>query len=265
MSQIEPFIKAGWYKMFAPGEGDSFTRKQSRCFYKNEWKFFTDFYRLNDFAGINLYLDLLPESCANEFYRRFGAPQKETILPGFIGRSVFIPKSTGWRSQVDREAALELTYPHISDLDLMSNGSLSRLTQEERQVKLEKLSKINRHRGENHLAVIDLPKTWRWGFNAESTISLVLSQAQNLNLTFEIINPLPEQSVTLSINGTEVGEFSDLKLGDRLQKTLHFDGIRGVNYISFKYSNSELLNAPSLLKSDLVAVVFSQLAISASD
>ncbi len=100
-SQIEPYIQAGWDKLFFPDSPNvSKVTRQARCFHPDEWSFFTDFYKLNDFAGINLYVELLPEDCVSEFYARFGTPALETLVPG-AGRVKFLPKSPELRNQVN--------------------------------------------------------------------------------------------------------------------------------------------------------------------
>jgi hypothetical protein len=96
-SQIEPYLQAGWDKLLIPNRHKS---RQAKCFSDRQWSFFTDFYKYNDFAGINLYLDLLPKNCVGEFYRRFGKGAIETQIPE-AGRVVFIPKSAKMRSQVN--------------------------------------------------------------------------------------------------------------------------------------------------------------------
>jgi hypothetical protein len=97
-SQVSPYFQAGWDKLFFPD--DKMPSRQSRCFNQAEWSFFTDFFRFNDFAGINLYVDRLPGNCADEFYNRFGSPAVETSVPG-AGRVRFIPKSPELRNQVN--------------------------------------------------------------------------------------------------------------------------------------------------------------------
>jgi hypothetical protein len=97
-SQIAPYLQAGWDKLFAPNENKT---RQKRCFSDREWSFFTDFYKYNDFAGINLYTNLMSEDCVIEFYKRFGNPAIETEIPE-AGRVVFIPKPDTWRSQVNK-------------------------------------------------------------------------------------------------------------------------------------------------------------------
>ncbi len=109
-SQIEPYLQAGWDKLFFPGSPDvSGKTRQARCFRPDEWSFFTDFYKRNDFAGINLYEELLPEDCVSEFYARFGTPAVETLVPG-AGRVKFIPKSPELRNQVNLALGASLKF-----------------------------------------------------------------------------------------------------------------------------------------------------------
>ncbi|OKH25244.1 hypothetical protein NIES593_05665 [Hydrococcus rivularis NIES-593] len=110
-SQIEPYVRAGWGQLLLPDQPDKHgqAKRQKRCFQREEWSFFTDFYILNDFAGINLYVDLLSEDCVTEFYARFGKPAIETVVPG-AGRVKFIPKPPVLRREVNlaRGANLQL-------------------------------------------------------------------------------------------------------------------------------------------------------------
>ncbi len=105
-SQVEPYLQAGWDKMFFP---DQTRTRQARCFNEAEWSFFTDFYNFNDFAGINLYLDRLPKDCLADFYTRFGTPAVETVVPG-TGVVQFIPKSTESRNQVNSTLGTSLRF-----------------------------------------------------------------------------------------------------------------------------------------------------------
>jgi hypothetical protein len=78
-----------------------------RCFQEAHWSFFTDFYKYNDFAGINLYVDVLPKECISEFHQRFGKPVRETVIPK-TGRVQFLPKSPELRKQVNPELGIKL-------------------------------------------------------------------------------------------------------------------------------------------------------------
>ena len=93
------------------GQSDYTEQKNinKRCFQDAHWSFFSDFYKYNDFAGINLYVDILPEECISEFYRRFGNPVMETVIPK-TGKVQFIPKSPELRQQVNQELGLKLKF-----------------------------------------------------------------------------------------------------------------------------------------------------------
>ncbi|RYF66173.1 MAG: hypothetical protein EOO39_23515, partial [Cytophagaceae bacterium] len=79
-------------------------------FTEAQWQFFDRFYTLNDFAGINLCTDLLPKSCVNAFYARYGQPIAETQIP-ITGRIVFIPKSAIVRARVNSELGKLIHFP----------------------------------------------------------------------------------------------------------------------------------------------------------
>lgn len=91
-AQPKPFYDLGFPKLFAPDSREiRGAHGQTRCFDEQEWQSFESFYRSQDFAGLSLYPDLLPEGCAEQFTRRFGAPTAETRLPA-EGRALFIPR-----------------------------------------------------------------------------------------------------------------------------------------------------------------------------
>lgn len=78
--QIKPFLNDGWPRLLAP----------NHVFTTQDWQFLDSFLRKNNFAGINLYLDLLTAQQRDQFYRRYGLPIAETRFPA-AGRVVFIP------------------------------------------------------------------------------------------------------------------------------------------------------------------------------
>lgn len=110
-SLIKPFVDAGWGKMAEP---DTKVWNQSirltNTFTAQQWHFFTEFFKSNDFAGINLYIDLIPKSEQAEFYRRFGKPVRQTIVP-IAGKVVFIPKPKQWFSEVNLKKGKEIKFP----------------------------------------------------------------------------------------------------------------------------------------------------------
>lgn len=107
-SQVAPFVRQGWDELFDPDHYDM-TRatKQKRCLHDAEWTFFTAFYQRNDFAAIQLAIDLLPPGCAEQFYARFGQPiARMTLLNA--GTLVLIPKPVEQRALVDKEQGKQL-------------------------------------------------------------------------------------------------------------------------------------------------------------
>jgi hypothetical protein len=107
-SQIQPLLSAGWQHLMLP---DSSTRdaKQRRDFTAEEWAFLEEFYRRNDFCGIIIYPDRLPEETVRGFHGRFGSPAAYTEIKQ-AGRLEFIPKPAAWRKEVDPQAGLALIF-----------------------------------------------------------------------------------------------------------------------------------------------------------
>ncbi|GAB3257860.1 hypothetical protein GCM10027347_20730 [Larkinella harenae] len=88
--QIKPFLIADWSRVL-PGNCPS-PSETVQCACQNvDWTYLTQLYRQHDFAGINLYPDLLDKACIQEIYLRFGQPVAETQVP-VAGRVQFIPR-----------------------------------------------------------------------------------------------------------------------------------------------------------------------------
>jgi hypothetical protein len=114
--QAQPYLDAGWDELLSPEPSrrgpDGVRRRQIHCFRAQEWQFFREFYERNDFAGINLYVDLLPPGCPAKFYLRFGLPAQQTYVPG-AGRVEFLRKTEEQRSRVDKERGKALRFEGI--------------------------------------------------------------------------------------------------------------------------------------------------------
>lgn len=110
-SLIKPFVDAGWGQIpVADTKVWNYSTRLVNKFTPQQWDFFTEFFKLNDFAGINLYIDLIPKSEQAEFYRRFGKPVRQTIVP-IAGNVVFIPKPKQWFSEVNLQKGKEIKFP----------------------------------------------------------------------------------------------------------------------------------------------------------
>lgn len=209
-SQAKPYLLAGWEKLL-----------DNSCFDSSEWSFFTDFYKFNDFAGINLYEDILPKGCASEFYARFGTPTIETVVPG-SGRVKFIPKSPNLKNQVNLAAGMNLK------LEPFLNLPKSNLLQADSPYGLiaNGLVKIEQDQRGNNI---------RWGKEPETVLSFTLSQPQLLKLDFKLENSIINQEVVVEINQVSTETIFALQPEKSYERQVKFKGVTGVNDIIFKY------------------------------
>lgn len=249
-SQIEPYIQAGWEQLFFPDDPDIFkATRQKTCFRPEEWSFFTDFYKFNDFAGINLYVDFLPENCVKAFYDYFGSPTQETVVPG-AGKVQFIPKSSELKEQVNLALGAQLKFQPAIDF------SESDLIQTIRPygLKLTGLNPIDQDEsGINH---------GRWSLGPENKLEFILSENQLLELVFEFKNPIDNQSIIVEINGNTVDTMLDIKGGATVKNNLKFRGIKGLNTIRFKYKDWNHNKAKFIPKDERhFAVYFTELSL----
>ncbi len=91
-TQFESWLDDGWESMFMPDDPErAHPKKELRCFSDEQWTRFDTLYRTNDFAGIQLYADLLPEACVAQFHARYGAPAAAETFPR-VGRVEFLPR-----------------------------------------------------------------------------------------------------------------------------------------------------------------------------
>jgi hypothetical protein len=223
-SQIKPYLQAGWDKLFFPGNLNIFkSTGQTRCFREEEWSFFKDFYKLNDFAGINLYVDLLPEKCLADFYKNFGNPVVETLVPA-AGKVQFIPKSPDLRDQVNLALGASLKFERL--LDLSESNLLT--TSSPYGLSSAGLSNIETDSQSNR---------WRWALGPKTLLSFKLSNSQPLKLKFKFINPIADQSINVEINGVLVESISQPKIGEPIERDIQFQSIAGWNQIIFHYKD----------------------------
>lgn len=90
-----PFKEAGWgqIRVFQYDIHNAIlqTSKNYKCFSEDEWKYFDEFYRKNDFSGIQLHESVIPKECLADFYSRYGNPVANTNIPT-TGKISFIPR-----------------------------------------------------------------------------------------------------------------------------------------------------------------------------
>lgn len=91
-SQFTWWLENDWPSMFKPDDPERWhPKRETACFDEGEWRKFDALLQGHDFAGVQLYRDLLPETCVAEFHRRYGPPTLETTLPR-VGKTEFLPR-----------------------------------------------------------------------------------------------------------------------------------------------------------------------------
>ncbi len=221
-SQLEPFLRAHWEHMFAPDDVDVFrARAQTRCLDQDEWSFFSDFFALNDFAGLQLHTSLVPPSCAEQFFARFGQPVARLSLPDGDDLA-FVPKPTALRSRVDATLGRRVTLRRDFAAGAAAVSALAQPAP--LSLDLDGLS------GLEHSAQED----WRWGLGARTSLEFSLPEGRSLNLRFIYFNP-PQlsQRVRLVINGTVARTYVHEAPGARIVDAVKFDGNAGTNHVDF--------------------------------
>ncbi|MFN6565914.1 hypothetical protein [Dendronalium sp. ChiSLP03b] len=248
-SQIEPYIEAGWDKMFIPDNPDIFkASRQKRCFSSDEWSFFTDFYKFNDFVGINLYIDLLPQDCVENFYERFGKPTVATKVPE-VGLVTFIPKSLELRNKVDLNLGNSLKFEPVLDL---SEADLFKF-------ELPYGLDIN---GLNYIEKNSQGNTWRWSLGSETLLGFKLPNSKSLSLIFSFVNPINHQDVVVESNGVILEKLVNISENAIIQRKLKFKSMKGLNTVVFRYkhwNHGQVTFAAGDMRN--LAVNFTQLAI----
>ncbi len=66
---------------------------QQRCFSESEWRFFLDQYRKYDFAGVEIYPELIPAGCLAGWEQHFGKAKGRLKVPSAPERVFFQLKS----------------------------------------------------------------------------------------------------------------------------------------------------------------------------
>ena len=81
-------------------------------------------------------------------------------------------------------------------------------------------------------------KRWRFGLGPETVLAFDANQATEMQLSFKMINLIPEQSVLIQVNGVEVGNFVNLnRRGDRIEDTVEFEAMIDRNEIRIVYAD----------------------------
>lgn len=109
--QIKDQVALGWGELMRTEMANPHAvQKLSVCLSTFQFEQLEKFIKLNDFSGLNIYADLLPDiACEKKFIEVFGHPSIEAKIPG-LGRAIFIPKPATWFSEVDKEAGKKVNF-----------------------------------------------------------------------------------------------------------------------------------------------------------
>ncbi len=105
------FVKIGIGNYSVPDiDSWQFASKLTNTFTEAQLEHFIKYFQYNDFAGINLYIDLIPKEMYQQIEKNIGKATQTTVFPG-AGRVIFIPKPVQWQKLVNKEKAINMRYP----------------------------------------------------------------------------------------------------------------------------------------------------------
>jgi hypothetical protein len=198
-SQTKPFVDQGWPKLWDTDDSDPIEAdKQVRCLTDAEWEFFSGFFEKNDFAGIQLAIDRLPEGCPEEFYKRYGAPMGEVSIPK-AGRLAFIKRPPELHDRLDREGGKKV---HLS-VELTSSVETIR----QRHPVVLDVNGLSGYewRGDSK----NDREHWRWALAPETEFTFDVSVPREIVAELRFHSPIPKQVITVLMDGREVQSLGD--------------------------------------------------------
>ncbi len=91
-------------------EGWQKASKIINTFDKQQLEHFVKYFQYNDFAGLNLCVDLIPTEMYQQIITAIGQPTYSTTFPG-AGKVVFIPKPKEWFKYTNAEKGKTIKFP----------------------------------------------------------------------------------------------------------------------------------------------------------
>lgn len=91
-------------------EGWQKASKIINTFDKQQLEHFVKYFQYNDFAGLNLCVDLIPTEMYQQIITAIGQPTYSTTFPG-AGKVVFIPKPKKWFKYTNAEKGKTIKFP----------------------------------------------------------------------------------------------------------------------------------------------------------
>lgn len=232
-TQTKPFVDQGWPKMWDTDDSDPIKAdKQLRCLTDAEFEFLGDFFEKNNFAGIQLAIDRLPEGCPEQFYARHGQPMGTVSIPK-AGRLAFIPRRAETFSRLDPEGAKQIRYTVVL-------SSAAETIAQRRPLGLD----FNGLSGYEWLgdANNDFGQHWRWAVAPQTDFIFNTTLPREIVLEADYLSPVPGQVVTVTMDGRVVQTLDDLPLNERSKLTLRTPVAPGEHTLQlrYKYANAGL-------------------------
>ena len=228
-SQIQPYLTLGLHRLMQPNHPDLYRATQERrCFTPGEWDFFTTLYQTQNFAGIQLHRDRLPESCVKDFVQRFGEPTAIATLPK-MGTLAFIPNAPEYLRP--DPAPPPVFNPSFDDPELGHPKGVNLMdTAIARGLETTGLSRVRERQSGR----------WRWAIGKTTTFTLTLDQPQSMRLTFSGVAEAPNQPLTLNIQSEGQPQSSPpLELSElatpAIAHTVDFEAPAGQTTLKFEF------------------------------
>ena len=228
-SQIQPYLDMGLHRLMQPNHPDLYRATQeSRCFKSGEWDFFDELYRSQNFAGIQLHRDRLPDECYDEFIRRYGDPTAITTLLK-MGTLAFIPNPLKNSEELLKSSSTLFFNPTFDDPELGHPDGVDLMDMAiARGLETEGLSRVRERKNGR----------WRWAVGNTTTLSLKLNNPQAMQLRFRGIAETENQRIRLKIyrSGEILYRNFDAPPHQTIDHTVEFMGDSGTTTIEFQFN-----------------------------
>ncbi len=227
-AQVKPFVDAGFPRVLL-GDADTVIGSQriERCPDKETFDFLAEFYERNNFAGIQLAVDRLPDGCAEQFFERFGKPIGEVSF-STAGRLAFIARDPSTFARIDTVLGKQVKLEGIDQLVLL-DGSRNVL-------------RSRRHRLELHVTglhdaeVESETRLVSWGLAPETTLQFAVAGNRTLSVDARFWVPQRGQAVAVQLDGTTIANWNGILRSSTVDRSLTTPIASGAHTVRFRYA-----------------------------
>ena len=216
-SQIQPLESAGFAMLtthfFEPHGLD-------KCLSEDEMSFLDRFYTLNDFSGMQIMEEYIPDLCRKMIYARFGMPVASAALP-LAGGVAFVQKDERRRKQLDPEQGKRVVFENTQKQEIEQNLLLPRLNSGVSVVGLDTAPESSLNDAQARVSrsiCVD--------------ISLFSPAEENVALLTEFENRVPNQTTTLLVNDKQMASEKWERVLDKRSASSRIKLVQGANKIS---------------------------------